>query len=151
MAIDTLALARTMQRIAAAIDACCRPAGAVRQMFDSAPFGSAYVCSSPGEESHFASSNHNRIHLRGTEDGLTRDGLAQLCERFAQAGVGRFFVWLTPGPDMESVRGWLAEAGMARHPHVAYPTLARLAGATDRVPADIEVRELVADNAAEML
>jgi len=151
MAIDTLALPRTMQRIAAAIDACCRPAGAVRQMFDAAPFGSAYVCISPGEESQFASANHNRIYLCGTDGGLTRDGLAQLCGRFAQAGVGRFFVWLTPGPDMEAVRGWLTDAGMARHPHVAYPTLARVAGAAERVATDVEVRELVPDNAKDTL
>src|SRR5262249_32638682 len=127
MAIDNLHLARTMQRIAAAIDAHCRPAGAARRTFDAAPFGTAYVCISPGEESEFASSNHNRIQLCGTDGGLTREGLAQLCGSFTDAGVDRFFVWLTPGPDMESVRGWLAEAGMARHrhPHVAYPTLAR--------------------------
>jgi GNAT superfamily N-acetyltransferase len=151
MAIDTLALARTMQRIAAAIDAHCRPATAVRRIYDAAPFGSAYVCISPGEESQFASPNHNRIHLRGTDGGLTREGLAQLCGLFAAAGVGRFFVWLTPGPDMEVVRGWLAESGMARNPHVAYPTLARPAGAAEHVPSDIEVRELAAEDVARTL
>jgi hypothetical protein len=151
MAIDNLALARTMQRLAAAIDAACRPAAAVRRVFDAPPFGTAHVCISPGEESEFASSNHNRIHLCGTDGGLTRDGLAQLCRLFAEAGVGRFFVWLTPGPDMDAVRGWLAEAGMARHPHVAYPTLARPAGAAERVATDIEVRELAAENAADTL
>src|SRR5690349_12263790 len=127
MAIDTRALARTMQWIAAAIDAHCRPAGAVRRMFDAAPFGNAYICISPGEESEFASPNRNRIHLCGADGGLSPEGLAQLCAMFTQAGIGRFFVWLTPGPDMEWVRGWLAAAGMARNPHVTYPTLARLA------------------------
>src|SRR5215813_123595 len=108
MAIDNLALARTMQRLAAAIDAHCRPAAALRRMYDSAPFGNAYVCISPGEESQFASADHNRIHLCGTDGGLTAEGLAQLCRLFGEAGVGRFFVWLTPGPDLESVRRWLA-------------------------------------------
>jgi hypothetical protein len=151
MAIDNLALARTMQRLAAAIDAQCRPAAAVRRVFDGPPFGTAYVCISPGEESEFASANHNRIHVCGTDGGLTADGLAQLCRLFEAAGVGRFFVWLTPGPDMEDVRRWLAEAGMARNPHVAYPTLARMAGTAERVSTDLEVRDLTADNRAEML
>jgi len=147
MATDTLALARTMQRLQAAIDAHCRPAAAVRRMFDAAPFGNAYVCISPGEESEFASANRNRIHLCGTDGGLTADGLAELCRLFAAAGVGRFFVWLTPGPDMETVRGWLAAAGMARNPHVTYPTLARPAGAAEPVSSEVEVRELVAEDA----
>jgi GNAT superfamily N-acetyltransferase len=150
MAVDTLALARTMQRIAAAIDAHCRPAAAIRRTYDAAPFGSAYVCVSPGEESPFASPNHNRIHLCGTDGGLTREGLTQLCALFDAAGVGRFFVWLTPGPDMEEVGRWLAEAGMARNPHVTYPTLARPAGASEHVAGDIEVRELAPDDAARM-
>ena len=151
MAIDTLHLARTMQRIAAEIDAHCRPASAVRRTFDAAPFGTAHVCVSPGEESQFASSNHNRIYVCGTEGGLTREGLAQLCGMFEAAGVGRFFVWLTPGPGMESVRGWLAEAGMARNPHVTYPTLARPAGAPEPVSSDLEVRELAGEDAAQTL
>src|SRR5690349_21682152 len=141
MAVDTLALARTMQRFQAAIDGHCRPAAAVRRMFDAAPFGNAYVCISPGEESEFASANRNRIHLCGADGGLTPEGLAQLCGMFKQAGVGRFFVWLTPGPDMEAVRAWLAAAGMARNPHVTYPTLARMAGAAEPVSTAVEVRE----------
>lgn len=126
----------------------CRPAAAVRRTFDAPPFGSAYLCVSPGEESPFASSNHNRIHLCGTDGGLTREGLTHLCGLFGAAGVGRFFVWLTPGPDMEEVGRWLAAAGMARHPHVAYPTLARPAGAAAQVSSDIEVRELAEEDAA---
>ena len=151
MAIDIFALSRTMQRLAAGIDAACRPAGSVRRTFDAAPFGTAYVCVSPGEESQFASANHNRIHLCGTDGGLTAEGLAQLRRQFDDAGVGRFFVWLTPGPDMDCVRRWLADAGMARNPHVAYPTLARIAGVTDRASTEIDVRELAAETAAQTL
>jgi hypothetical protein len=151
VAIDDFALARTMQRLAAAIDACCRPAGAMRRVCDGAPFGNAYVCVSPGEESKFASANHNRIHLCGTDGGLTAEGFAQLCRLYAEAGVGRFFVWLTPGPGMDEVRGWVAAAGMARNPHVTYPTLGRAAGAAERVSTEIEVRELVPADAAATL
>ena len=151
MAIDNFALARTMQRLAAAIDAQCRPAGAVRRMFDAPPFGNAYICISPGEESQFASANHNRIHLCGTDGGLTVEGLAQLRRMFDEAGVSRFFVWLTPGPDMDWVRGWLAAAGMARNPHVTYPTLARSAGAAASVSSELEIRELTAGDVADTL
>src|SRR5262249_42198709 len=105
MAIDHLALARTMLRLKVAIDARCRPAAAVRRVFDGAPFGTAYVCISPDEQSQFASSNDNRIQVCGTAGGVTADGLAELRRLFADAGVDRFFVWLTPGPDMDLVRG----------------------------------------------
>ena len=146
VAIEIFALARTMQRVAAAIDATCRPADAVCRAYDAAPFGTAYVCVSPGEESQFASANHNRIHLCGTDGGLTAEGLMQLRRQFDAAGVSRFFVWLTPGPEMDSVRGWLTEAGMRRNPHVTYPTLARAGGAAQHASSDLEVRELAADD-----
>jgi hypothetical protein len=33
--------------------------------------------------------------------------IARLIDLFADEGVKRFFVWLSPGPDMDMVRGWL--------------------------------------------
>jgi len=150
MAVDNLALARTMQRLVAWMDKRCRPEGFIQHRFDSPPFGSAYVCISPGEQSPFASANHNRIHLCGTAGGLTDDGFARLLKLFDDAGVGRFFVWVSPGPDMDAVRGWLAAAGFARRTHVAYPTLARDAGQPPHVLTDLEIREFSTEDAARL-
>jgi hypothetical protein len=89
----------------------------------------------------YASSNFNRVHLCGAEEGLTADGMACIANLFRQAGVERFYVWLSPGPCMEVVRGWLTDAGMTRRPHVGYPTLVRNAsipsGTTGLVEASV--------------
>ena len=150
MAIDNPALARTMTRLAVWMDSRCRPEGLIQHTFDAAPYGTAYVCISRSEESPFASANQNRIHLCGTEGGLTAQGLADLCKLFDDAGVGRFFVWLSPGPDMDAVRGWLGAAGFARNPHVAHPMLARNAGKAAPVVTDLDIRELSIEEAARL-
>jgi hypothetical protein len=67
--------------------------------------------SDPNRQGTAASGNLNRIYLCGMEAGLQPDGLDRLIELFAAAGVKRFFVWLSPGPDMAVVRGWLKARG----------------------------------------
>ena len=137
-----------MKRLAAWMDDRSGRAGLIQHRFASAPFGNAYVCIAPGDDSPFASANHNRVHLCGADGGLTRDGVMRLASLFDEAGVGRFFVWLSPGPDIESVRAWLADAGLSRVPFVAYPTLARDAHAALPVETDLVVRELSVGEAA---
>ena len=61
--MDRFALANAMKEMARRVDACWRPADITQHHFAGAPFGSAYVCISPGEQSEFASSNHNRLHV----------------------------------------------------------------------------------------
>ena len=53
----------------------------------------------------------NIAHLRGLPTGMESDGLAHLVGVFGQAGVQRFSVSLTPGPDMEQIRRRLVIAG----------------------------------------
>jgi GNAT superfamily N-acetyltransferase len=146
--MDDLALARTIKRLAAWMDDRSGRTGLIQHRFESAPFGNAYVCISPGDDSPFASANHNRVHLCGTDGGLTRDGVLRFASLFDEAGVGRFFVWLSPGPNIESVRAWVADAGLSRVPFVAYPTLARGAHEALPVETDLEVRELLVGEAA---
>jgi hypothetical protein len=61
--MDRFALAQTMKEVTRRTDACWRPADIIQHQFAGAPFGSAYVCISPGEQGEYASSNHNRLHL----------------------------------------------------------------------------------------
>src|SRR5262245_56379927 len=81
---------------------------AERAGFAGAPQGNAYLTLDPGSRAPAASYNQNRILLCGTEGGLTKAGLVQMLERYTHRGIGRVFVWLSPGPDMQSVRDWLA-------------------------------------------
>jgi GNAT superfamily N-acetyltransferase len=122
--MDRFALAKAMKKVMRRTDAFCRPADIIQHQFAGLPFGSAYACISPGEQGRYASSNQNRLHLCGAEPGLTADGTTGLLKLFVDAGVGRYFVWISPGPDIDVVRRWLADAGLRRWPYVAYLTLA---------------------------
>jgi GNAT superfamily N-acetyltransferase len=140
--MNRFALAKAMKEVTRQTDACWRPANIIQHQFAGAPFGSAYVCISPGEQGQYASSNHNRLHLCGAEPGLTADGITGLQKLFADAGISRYFVWISPGPDIEVVRCWLMDAGLTRRPYVSYLTLARDARETAPAVTGFDVREV---------
>jgi|SRR5215475_631202 len=140
--MDKLALAQAVKELTRRTDGYWRPAGLVQHLFAGAPFGTAYVCISPGEQGVHPSSNHNRVLLCGAESGLAVDGITGLMKLFADAGITRFFVWLSPGPGMKVVRRWLADAGFTRRPYVAYLTLACEAREAALDAAGFEIREV---------
>jgi GNAT superfamily N-acetyltransferase len=121
-----------------------QPTGLVRKQFHGAPFGGAYVTIDPNRQGTAASANLNRVYLCGAEVGLQPDGLDRLIELFTAAGVKRFFVWLSPGPDMDVVRGWLKQRGLTRVPWTGYPTLCRGARSPVQFKTDFEIREVSA-------
>jgi hypothetical protein len=121
--MDEISLSLKLKRLTVWLDSRCQPDSGVRKQFDGAPFGSCYVTVDPIRQDPAASRNLNRVYLCGTEAGLQPEGLDRLIELFTAAGVRRFFVWLSPGPDMDRVRGWLKERGLSRPRWTAYPTL----------------------------
>lgn len=140
--MDNLALALTMRRLAAWVDRACQPAGFVQKQYDGTPFGHCYVSIDPDRQQQYASANWNRVHLCGTEPGLRPEGLEQLVEQFTDAGVTQFFAWLSPGPDMDTARGWLAKAGFKpRMQWTRYPTLVRESLEPAPFRTDLVVRE----------
>ena len=140
--MDDLSLALTMKRLTAWLDQAWQPAGFVSKQYDGAPFGRCYVSIDPDRQSQYASGNWNRVHLCGAEPDLRPEGLAQLIDEFTAAGVTRFFVWLSPGPDMDTVRGWLAQAGFQpRMQWTRYPTLVRESLEPPPFRSDLVVRE----------
>ena len=76
--------------------------------------------------------------------------MARLAKLFGEAGVSRYFIWLTPGPNMEAVRDWLLGAGLGRFPFVSYPTLAPGVDEPSLVDTGLEVRELAVEEAAHL-
>jgi len=106
-----------------------------------APQGRAYVTLDPASTAPAASYNHNRIVLCGSEGGLTRDGLAQLVQRFTSRGIGRLFVWLSPGPELRAVREWLASLSFSRVPWTRYPTLLFTGPVQAPRPSPFQIRE----------
>jgi hypothetical protein len=139
---DQITLALKMKRLSVWLDARCEPDGLVRKAFDRPPFGQCYVTIDPARQGLFASVNMNRVYLCGAEAGLTSGGIASLIDRFATERVKRFFVWLSPGPDMDTVRGWLEAHGLSRVRRTGYPTLWRKAAAPFAFSTDLEVREV---------
>jgi hypothetical protein len=140
--MDKIALSLQMKRLTGWLDDHCEPAGFIRKQFDRSPFGNCYVTIDPERQGLQASHNKNRVYLCGAEPGLEQDGLARLIELFSNAGVRRFFVWLSPGPNMEVVRDWLGQLGFSRRPWVSYPTLCREIRSLVPVNTDLAVREV---------
>jgi len=143
--MDEIALSLKMKRLAAWLDGRCQPDSFTRKQFDGPPLGRCYVSVDPDRQGPFASANMNRAHLCGTEAGLTSDGIARLIELFASEGVKRFFVWLSPGPDMDSVRGWLDAHDLSRSRRTGYPTLWRRERSPVAFKTDLDVREVGVD------
>lgn len=146
--MDRIALSSKMKRLSMWLDSQCEPEDFIQKRFDAAPFGSCYVTIDAARQGPFASGNHNRVHLCGAEPGLEPAGLERLIELFASAGVKRFFVWLSPGPDMDVARRWLEERGFSRIRRTGYPTLCREGGGPETFAADLQVREVTRDDVA---
>jgi GNAT superfamily N-acetyltransferase len=140
--MDKIALSLKLKRFIPWFDSRCEPGRQVRKQFDGAPFGNCYVTVDPACQGPAASGNLNRVYLCGTEAGLLPEGLDRLIELFTAAGAKRFFVWLSPGPDMDRVRGWLKERGLSRGRWTGYPTLCRSGRSPVRFRTDFEIREV---------
>jgi GNAT superfamily N-acetyltransferase len=140
--MNTVDLSLKMNRFVQWLDGRCASASFVRRRFDGPPFGNCYVTIDPGRQATFASGNMNRVYLCGLEAGMDQDSIRRLIDLFRSEGIGRFFVWLSPGPDMDIVRGWIEASGLSRIRWTGYPTLCR----SDRAPVhcntDLSIREV---------
>lgn len=101
----------------------------MRQQFDGPPFGCAQVTVDPPSTEPAASLNRNRIYLCGRAGGLSYEGLVALIDLFKAKDVKRAFLWLSPGPDIETVREWVQALGLVKVSWTRYPTLLRAPGA----------------------
>jgi len=147
--MDKIGLSLKLKRLAVWLDSRCQPDSLVRKQFHGAPFGSCYVTIDPGLQAPYAFANQNRIYLCGTEAGMESDSVRRLIDLFAAEGVKRFFVWLSPGPDMDVARRWLEQSGLSRIRRTGYPTLCRNGRSPVQFRTDLEIREVSADEIAQ--
>jgi GNAT superfamily N-acetyltransferase len=143
--MDKIGLSLKMKRLTAWLDGRCQPKSLIRKQFYGPPFGSCYVTIDPARQAPFASANMNRVYLCGTEAGMESNSVGRLIDLFATEGVKRFFVWLSPGPDMDVVRGWLERGGLSRVRRTGYPTLCRDHRQPIQFRTDLEIREVSLD------
>jgi GNAT superfamily N-acetyltransferase len=147
--MEKIALSLKLRRLAAWLDRRCQPDSLVRKQFQGPPFGNCYVTIDPDRQGPFASGNLNRVYLCGAEAGMQSDGVKRLIDFFSTKGVKRFFVWLSPGPDMDVTRRWLEENGLSRIRRTGYPTLCRNHRSPVQFRTDLEVREVSTDEIAK--
>jgi GNAT superfamily N-acetyltransferase len=140
--MDGFALSLKIQRLTRWLDETCQPDGLVRRCFDGPPFGACYLTIDPARQGTIASFNFNRVHLCGRQAGIEPGTIRRWIDLFADSGVQKFFVWLSPGPEMATVRRWLEAEGLSRVPYVRYPTLLREGNAPARFSTDLDVREV---------
>jgi GNAT superfamily N-acetyltransferase len=144
--MDKFALALKMKRLAQWLDGRCQPDSLIRKQFHGRPFGDCYVTIDPNRQAPFASANVNRAYFCGAETGTGPDSVERLIELFTAEGVTRFFVWLSPGPDMDVMRRRLEEGGLSRIRRTGYPTLCRNSGSPLQFKTDLEIREVSVDD-----
>jgi hypothetical protein len=144
--MDEFALSLKMQRLTRWLDQHCQPDHLARMQFDAPPVGHCYLTIDTERQGPLASFNFNRVYLCGREAGMAPGSVAQWINLFAASGVKQFFVWLSPGPDMDAVRGWLKAGGFSQVPHLSYPTLVRTGGEPPRFSTELEVREVGVDD-----
>jgi hypothetical protein len=137
IAMDAISLSRKMQRLALWLDENCQPESLVRHRF-----GDGFLTIDPQRQGQIASANFNRVYLCGRESGMDPGSVARWIDLFTKHDVKKFFVWLSPGPDMEVVRGWLEARGLARVPYVRYPTLLRAGDVQAPFRTDLDIREV---------
>ena len=118
--MDAIGLALKMQRLTIWLEENCQPETLIRLQS-----GDGYLIIDPARQGDVASYNYNRVLLCGRQAAVDGLSVARWIDLFKAHGVKKFFVWLSPGPDMETVRGWLEAAGLSRVPWVRYPTLVR--------------------------
>jgi len=146
--MDKLDLSRKMKRLTAWLDTQTQPDGLAGRRFHGAPFGDAYLTIDPEHQASYASANLNRVHLCGLEAGMSADGIRRLIDVFADHGVRRFFVWLSPGPDLDEARSLLDQAGFSRNQWTGYPTLCRQRHTPVHFKTDLDIRQVGPDDIA---
>jgi GNAT superfamily N-acetyltransferase len=144
--MDQFELSLKMRRLVRWLDGRCQPDSLTRKQFHGSPFGNCYVTIDPERQAPYASANMNRAYLCGTEAGMDFDSVARLIELFAGEGVQRFFVWLSPGPDMDTMRRWLEGSRLCRIRRTGYPTLCRTTRAPVQFTTDLDIREVSVDD-----
>ncbi len=109
-----------------------------------AEIGDGFVVIERWSDSPFPSTNPNRTEFLGVTRPTCRRDLERVVERFADAGVRRWFFRLSPCPQAAALRGWLQELGLRPFDGPRYVTLARPAAMLPPHRTELRVRALPA-------
>lgn len=94
----------------------------------------------PGQETPYPSSNPNRAQTVPGSAEWENSSAQQCIERYAEAGVGKFFVWVNASPNDEQIVADLKRVGFTAFGGTSYPVLARLAQKIPGPGTSLQVR-----------
>jgi len=135
-------VAVAMARIQPALDAVRHPGVRVLEV------DGAYVTFDPSDKAEFASTNRNRALIPGLSGRCGRGAIEAIQTAFAERGIARYFVWVSPCEGAEAALAALHASDMRAVDWMEYPTLVR---GTEPMPLpsiDGEVRRVNAEEAA---
>lgn len=135
---DPSALALKMYRIQRWLNVSELPVTAISYYID---HPSIAVTVDPTSDARAASLNRNRIYFRGGQ-GVDAAEFLRVTALFEAHCVSRFFIWLSPGPEIDVIREMLATARATRVMWTRYPTLVFSGPLPERSVLYPQVREL---------
>ncbi len=106
--------------------------------------GGGFLTVDRSSTAEYPSTNRNRAEFVGVSRPASRGEVEEIAERFAAAGVRRWFFWLSPCPQAEEIRQWLRELGLRPFKGPRYITLARSAEPVTPHRTALRVRALPA-------
>ena len=109
-----------------------------------AEFGGGFLTIDRLSDTEYPSINRNRADFVGVARPTGRSEIREIAERFAVAGVRRWFFWLSPCAQADEIRQWLRELGLRPFEGPRYITLARSAEAVAAHRTALRVRALSA-------
>ena len=109
-----------------------------------AELGGGFLTIDRLSDSEYPSANPNRAEFVGVTRSTSRSELQEIVERFAAAGVRRWFFWLHPCAQAGRIRNWLGELGLRPFEGPRYLTLARAAEPVAPHRTELRVRALAA-------
>ena len=90
----------------------------------------------------------NRVIGLGVERPATSTGVERLVSAYRDAGVGAWWVHVTPGADPAALTGWLQARGFAPPARRAWAKMVRGPAPAPRFETEVEIREVGPSDAA---
>ena len=109
-----------------------------------AEIGGGFLTIDRSSDTEYPSTNSNRAEFVGVARPTSRSEVREITERYAAAGVRRWFFWSSPCPQAQEIREWLGELGLRPFDGPRYITLARSAEAVASHRTALRVRALTA-------
>ena len=119
----------------------CALAGSARGA-ELVEIGGGFLTIDRSSDTEYPSTNPNRAEFVGVTRPTSRSEVQEIVERYAAAGVRRWFFWLSPCPQAGEIRQWLLELGLRRFDGPRYITLARSAEPVAAHRTALRVRSL---------